>query len=141
MIVSRRIQRLGKHGASRRMEMCVGNLHFFLAPRLIHGSLQILFWLLVTLKETSLWSRYALLPKFELYITCFRHTNTRTYFHACCWTREFYFIPVFFFFSDHTDTCSWAIPVCMFFSWVYMRPKYHWTQILVCSFNDIIDES
>lgn len=26
---------------------------------------------------------------------------------------------------------SWAIPVCMFFSWVYMRPKYHWTQILV----------
>jgi len=25
---------------------------------------------------------------------------------------------------------AWAIPVCMFFSWVYMRPKYHWTQIL-----------
>ncbi|KAI0058948.1 DUF914-domain-containing protein [Artomyces pyxidatus] len=25
---------------------------------------------------------------------------------------------------------AWAIPVCMFFSWVYMRPKYHWTQLL-----------
>ncbi|KAF8159683.1 hypothetical protein B0H34DRAFT_413627 [Crassisporium funariophilum] len=30
---------------------------------------------------------------------------------------------------------AWAIPVCMFFCWVYMRTKYHWTQlfgILVC---------
>ncbi|KAI0313092.1 DUF914-domain-containing protein, partial [Amylostereum chailletii] len=25
---------------------------------------------------------------------------------------------------------AWAIPVCMFFSWVYLRPKYHYTQIL-----------
>ncbi|KAF5383522.1 hypothetical protein D9615_003591 [Tricholomella constricta] len=25
---------------------------------------------------------------------------------------------------------AWAIPVCMFVSWIYMRPKYHWTQIL-----------
>lgn len=25
---------------------------------------------------------------------------------------------------------AWAIPVCLFFSWVYMRTKYHWTQIL-----------
>ncbi|KNZ74562.1 hypothetical protein J132_06516 [Termitomyces sp. J132] len=25
---------------------------------------------------------------------------------------------------------AWAIPVCMFVSWVYMRPRYHWTQIL-----------
>ena len=25
----------------------------------------------------------------------------------------------------------WAIPVCLFFSWVYMRTKYHWTQLLV----------
>jgi len=25
---------------------------------------------------------------------------------------------------------AWAIPVCMFFSWIYMRPRYHWTQIL-----------
>ncbi|GLB41885.1 putative DUF914-domain-containing protein [Lyophyllum shimeji] len=25
---------------------------------------------------------------------------------------------------------AWAIPVCMFFAWIYMRPKYHWTQIL-----------
>lgn len=24
---------------------------------------------------------------------------------------------------------AWAIPVCMFFSWVYMRTRYHWTQI------------
>ena len=30
---------------------------------------------------------------------------------------------------------SWAIPVCAFLAWIYMRPKYHWTQvvgILVC---------
>ena len=25
----------------------------------------------------------------------------------------------------------WAIPVCLFLSWVYMRTKYHWTQLLV----------
>jgi len=25
---------------------------------------------------------------------------------------------------------AWAIPVCMFFSWVYLRTKYHWTQLL-----------
>lgn len=30
---------------------------------------------------------------------------------------------------------AWAIPVCLFFMWVYMRPKFQWTQllgILVC---------
>jgi len=30
---------------------------------------------------------------------------------------------------------AWAIPVCLFFSWVYMRIRYHWTQlfgVLVC---------
>jgi len=25
---------------------------------------------------------------------------------------------------------AWAIPVCIFFSWVYLRPRYHWTQLL-----------
>ncbi|KAI1796627.1 hypothetical protein LXA43DRAFT_879412 [Ganoderma leucocontextum] len=25
---------------------------------------------------------------------------------------------------------AWAIPVCLFFCWIYMRPKYHWTQLL-----------
>ena len=25
----------------------------------------------------------------------------------------------------------WAIPVCMFFLWVYLRTRFHWTQILV----------
>ncbi|KAJ6518680.1 DUF914-domain-containing protein [Mycena sanguinolenta] len=25
---------------------------------------------------------------------------------------------------------AWAIPVCMVFSYIYMRPRYHWTQIL-----------
>lgn len=29
---------------------------------------------------------------------------------------------------------AWAIPVCLFFSWLYMRPKYHWTQLLVRSY-------
>ncbi|KAF8199015.1 DUF914 domain membrane protein [Pholiota molesta] len=25
---------------------------------------------------------------------------------------------------------AWAIPVCLFFSWLYMRTRYHWTQLL-----------
>ncbi|KAI9567985.1 solute carrier family 35 member SLC35F1/F2/F6, partial [Boletus coccyginus] len=25
---------------------------------------------------------------------------------------------------------AWAIPVCLFTSWMYMRTKYHWTQVL-----------
>ncbi|GJJ11097.1 hypothetical protein Clacol_005328 [Clathrus columnatus] len=25
---------------------------------------------------------------------------------------------------------AWAIPMCLFFAWLYMRPKYHWTQLL-----------
>jgi solute carrier family 35 protein F1/2 len=25
---------------------------------------------------------------------------------------------------------AWAIPVCLFFSWIYMRTRYHWTQLL-----------
>ncbi|RXW23971.1 hypothetical protein EST38_g1867 [Candolleomyces aberdarensis] len=25
---------------------------------------------------------------------------------------------------------AWAIPVCLFFSWLYMRVRYHWTQML-----------
>ncbi|RPD64389.1 DUF914-domain-containing protein [Lentinus tigrinus ALCF2SS1-7] len=25
---------------------------------------------------------------------------------------------------------AWAIPVCLLFCWIYMRPKYHWTQLL-----------
>jgi solute carrier family 35 protein F1/2 len=37
---------------------------------------------------------------------------------------------------DYTDLLScilldaWAIPICLLFSWLYMRTKYHWTQIL-----------
>ncbi|CAE6466911.1 unnamed protein product [Rhizoctonia solani] len=42
---------------------------------------------------------------------------------------------------QHTNLLScillnaWAIPVCAFFSWIYMKPKYHWTQltgIMIC---------
>ena len=25
----------------------------------------------------------------------------------------------------------WAIPACLFFAWLYMGPRYHWTQVLV----------
>ncbi|KJA13674.1 hypothetical protein HYPSUDRAFT_72930 [Hypholoma sublateritium FD-334 SS-4] len=25
---------------------------------------------------------------------------------------------------------AWAIPVCLLFSWIYMRTRYHWTQLL-----------
>jgi len=42
---------------------------------------------------------------------------------------------------DYTNLLScelldaWAIPVCLFFCWVYMRTKFHWTQflgVLIC---------
>jgi len=25
---------------------------------------------------------------------------------------------------------AWAIPVCLLFCWIYMRTRYHWTQLL-----------
>ncbi|KAE9401082.1 DUF914-domain-containing protein [Gymnopus androsaceus JB14] len=37
---------------------------------------------------------------------------------------------------EYTDLLScmlldaWAIPVCLFISWIYFRTKYHWTQLL-----------
>lgn len=31
----------------------------------------------------------------------------------------------------------WAIPICMFFLYVYLRTRFHWTQILVCFFPRI----
>lgn len=30
----------------------------------------------------------------------------------------------------HNIASRWAIPICLFFSWVYMRTRYHWTQLL-----------
>jgi len=33
---------------------------------------------------------------------------------------------------------AWAIPVCMLMSWVYMRIKYHWTQLLVRVLTDLL---
>ena len=30
---------------------------------------------------------------------------------------------------------AWAIPVCLLFCWIYMRPKYHWTQLIVRTFS------
>jgi solute carrier family 35, member F1/2 len=37
--------------------------------------------------------------------------------------------------AKHGYGCAnrWAIPVCLFFCWVYMRTKYHYTQIIVRS--------
>ena len=40
--------------------------------------------------------------------------------------RSFTFLILQYPDPDH----SWAIPVCMFFQWVWQRPRYHWTQIL-----------
>jgi hypothetical protein len=36
----------------------------------------------------------------------------------------FFQCPILFF-------LRWAIPVCLLTSWIYMRTKYHWTQIFV----------
>ncbi|KAF8720433.1 hypothetical protein AX14_010966 [Amanita brunnescens Koide BX004] len=51
---------------------------------------------------------------------------------ACDVEANFFAVKAYFY----TDLLScmllvaWATPVCLFFSWVYMKPKYHWTQIL-----------
>ena len=42
------------------------------------------------------------------------------------WYVPFTFLHLRYPDPDH----SWAIPVCMFFQWVWQRPRYHWTQIL-----------
>ena len=31
----------------------------------------------------------------------------------------------------------WAIPSCLFFSWLFMRTKYTWTQLAVCEQADV----
>ncbi|KAG6821458.1 hypothetical protein H0H93_010182 [Arthromyces matolae] len=56
------------------------------------------------------------------------------YFILACFDVEGNFLVVKAY--QYTDLLScmlldaWAIPVCMFVSWLYMRPRYHWTQIL-----------
>jgi solute carrier family 35 protein F1/2 len=61
--------------------------------------------------------------------------TTQTSYRASCLMRK---SPP----SEHMIcSCSlffrWAIPICLFFSWLYMRTKYHWTQILVSVFSRI----
>jgi len=58
-----------------------------------------------------------------------RHTNTPISCLVCSSMRMSPLLPHHLALLNFIH--SWAIPVCMFFSWVYMRPKYHWTQILV----------
>ncbi|EGN96593.1 hypothetical protein SERLA73DRAFT_184677 [Serpula lacrymans var. lacrymans S7.3] len=56
------------------------------------------------------------------------------YFILACCDVEGNFLVVKAY--NYTDLLScmlldaWAIPVCLFFCWVYMRTKYHWTQVL-----------
>ncbi|OAX43933.1 DUF914-domain-containing protein [Rhizopogon vinicolor AM-OR11-026] len=56
------------------------------------------------------------------------------YFILACCDVEGNFLVVKAY--NYTDLLScmlldaWAIPVCLFFCWVYMRTKYHWTQLL-----------
>jgi len=55
------------------------------------------------------------------------------YFILACCDVEGNFLVVKAF--DYTTLLScmlldaWAIPVCLLFSWLYMKPRYHWTQI------------
>jgi len=56
------------------------------------------------------------------------------YFLLACFDVEGNFTVVKAY--QYTDLLScmlldaWAIPVCIVFSWIFMRPRYHWTQIL-----------
>ena len=58
-----------------------------------------------------------------------RHTNTRIYYHACFSMRASSYI-VFTFRYWGLGKLGY-IPICMLVPWIYLRPKYHWTQILV----------
>ena len=41
-------------------------------------------------------------------------------------------VSLFFMIIDQLRFFSrWAIPSCLFFCWLYMRTKYHWTQLFV----------
>ncbi|KAF7970037.1 hypothetical protein HWV62_25344 [Athelia sp. TMB] len=61
-------------------------------------------------------------------------TNTPTDFILASCDVEGNFLVVKAY--QYTDLLScmlldaWAIPVCLFFCWLYMRPRYHWTQLL-----------
>jgi hypothetical protein len=69
----------------------------------------------------KLWIKFRLLKNHP-------STNIRTCCHVCFSTRKFGCHGV----RVHVlIPCSWAIPTCAFFAWLYMRPKYHWTQLIV----------
>lgn len=59
-----------------------------------------------------------------------RHTTIPICYLACFLMRESY-STAHMYTASHRVCLSWAIPVCLFFCWVYMRTKYHWTQVLV----------
>lgn len=83
-------------------------------------------------KEIFLWWRLVIHGRSQsiLVLTTYdRHTNTLICYHACFSTRKFIIFKTFL--KIYWLECRWSIPVCLFFSWIYMRPKYHWTQILV----------
>lgn len=63
-----------------------------------------------------------------------RPISTPPSFLVCCLTREFFHLLFVCLLCLARQDFSWAIPVCIFFSYFYMRPKYHWTQLLVCLF-------
>jgi len=55
------------------------------------------------------------------------------FFLAFCDVEANYLVVLAYQYTDLLSAMlldAWAIPVCLFLSWVYMRTKYHWTQLL-----------
>jgi hypothetical protein len=66
-----------------------------------------------------------------------RHITIPICYLACFLMRESY-SAVHVYTASHRVCLSWAIPVCLFFCWVYMRTKYHWTQVLVRNHQSVV---
>ncbi|KIK99792.1 hypothetical protein PAXRUDRAFT_432759 [Paxillus rubicundulus Ve08.2h10] len=55
------------------------------------------------------------------------------FFLACCDVEGNFLVVKAYNFTDLLSCMlldAWAIPVCLFFCWIYMGTRYHWTQIL-----------
>ncbi|KAG9312980.1 hypothetical protein JVU11DRAFT_6418 [Chiua virens] len=55
------------------------------------------------------------------------------FFLACCDVEGNFLVVKAYNYTDLLSCMlldAWAIPVCLLFCWVYMRTRYHWTQVL-----------
>jgi hypothetical protein len=66
-----------------------------------------------------------------------RLINIPTSSRVCSSMRESCLCRIPTFMSCLLTLPRWAIPICMFFLYVYLRTRFHWTQILVCFYQHL----